>query len=210
MQAGAIVNAFGLQAGMRILDLGCGAGRHSDAFSKMGFEVLGVDQSSELIAQAKKRGSEAKFLCADFYKESFSGFDVVINLFTSFGYFETDQENADLFDKVRQALVPGGFFFLDYLHPEGVRRSFVKEENLDVEGEPVKIQRMIEGDFVFKKIMFPGKTYLERVKLYTKDQVEQMAKERGFTPLFVWDDYLGNPWRNDGNRQIFGFAASEK
>jgi len=82
----------------KILDLACGAGRHSIEFAKKGFELTAVDLSKNLLDAAKKNAEainiKVNFIRADLRKfKSNEKFDLVLNLFTSFGYFNNDEDN---------------------------------------------------------------------------------------------------------------------
>ena len=208
-----LIQVLELSGQERILDLSCGTGRHSFTLAHRGFTVVGVDLSPIVIEEAKKElkgfpSLPLTFVIGDMRELKGLGiFDVVVSLFTSFGYFSSDRENAAVFGSVRMHLKKGGQFFLDYLHPEQVKGNLVPYEKRLVEGEEVEIYRKIEGDTVIKNIEFPGRKYQERVKLYSRDQVEQMLKEHSFEIVATWDDYQGNPWNANGNRQIFRCCA---
>src|SRR5919199_5263013 len=87
----------GLRPPMRILDLGCGQGRHSIELARRGYEVTGLDQSPVLLAEAKHRAAEAgvnvRWILADMRDAPKEDFDLCVNLFTSFGYFAEDADN---------------------------------------------------------------------------------------------------------------------
>lgn len=192
----------------RILDLACGTGRHSVAFGAKGHPVIGIDLSETLIKQAHERLQDndilVTFQIADlFHLPEIGLFDLVVNLFTSFGYFEEDSRNQEVFHIVHNHLHDTGAFFLDYLHPIHVRNSLIAQEELMVQGEPVTIQRRIEEGIVVKEIHFPGRSYCEKVKLYSKDQIIEMLNNANLEVMNIWNDYEGNPWEEEGNRQLF-------
>jgi SAM-dependent methyltransferase len=204
-----ITDTLGLQRTERVLDLACGTGRHSLAFALSGYSVLGVDLSPTLIEEARRRlhdheGISASFYVADMFNlPQIGSFDLIVNLFTSFGYFADNEKNEEMFQVVKDHLKPEGQFFLDYLHPFNVKQTLVKEEVLEVEGERVVVTRSLEKDCVVKIIQFPGRTYKESVKLYEREQIEQMMHRHGLIINNVWNDYQGNPWKINGDRQLF-------
>jgi len=113
-----IIQTLELKPGDRILDLCCGQGRHSVELTKREFRVSGVDLSEYLLVLAKKTayeaGVDARFHCCDMRELLWEAeFDVVINMFTSFGYFESDEENEKALRAARKALRPGGRLLLD-------------------------------------------------------------------------------------------------
>lgn len=211
-----LTRSIDLRGDEKILDLGCGMGRHSIELAKKGFEVVGVDLSSYLIKKGQKElenfpNVKAKLIVGDmFHIVDMEPFDVVINMFTSFGYFPDDGENARVFEVVKNQLKPGGKFFLDYLHPFQVIRDLKDFEDKVLDGEKIEISRRIEGDRVIKTIVFsdPERKYQEKVKLYTRDQIEGMLSAYSLKVLDVWNDYEGNPWREDGDRQLFYCVSS--
>ena len=201
-----IIRSLDLSGAERILDLGCGNGRHSLAFAKKGFDVVGIDLSETLIAQAKRDNNNAKarFIVADIFALPEIGvFDLVINLFTSFGYFKEDSDNSKLLKIAHNHLVDKGKFFLDYLHPSQVIREMVPEVVKEIAGEKVVITKNIEGDRIVKTIVFPGRTYQEKVKMYDRGKIESFLNSSGFEIQAVWNDYKGNPWKEEGDRQLF-------
>jgi SAM-dependent methyltransferase len=98
------------------LDLCCGPGRHSLALAQKGFAVTAVDRSRFLLDKARDRaaGAGVEFVEADmreFVREG--AFDLAVNLFTSFGYFETPEEDFQTLRNVRASMKPGGVFVID-------------------------------------------------------------------------------------------------
>lgn len=210
VQSAFIIKALDLQGDEKILDLGCGTGRHVIEFAKRGFNVTGIDVSAYLIEQGKKvlqdSDLDATLIVADMFDLPDLGlFDVVLNVFTSFGYFPQDEQNARVFDAVRSHLRPDGKFFLDYLHPAQVIRNLIPFEVKEVGEERVEITKRIEGGRILKTIVFshPKREYVEKVKLYTRSQIEEMLSAHSLQVQEVWNDYDGSPWRDDGDRQLF-------
>jgi cyclopropane fatty-acyl-phospholipid synthase-like methyltransferase len=124
-----VVNALELAEGARVLDLCCGWGRHSVRLAQHGFRVTGLDLSAYHLrlaqAAARKAGVEVEWVRADM-RDVPRGrrFDAVINMFTSFGYFETEAEDQKVLDGVARALRPGGRFFIDTINHDGLMRVF--------------------------------------------------------------------------------------
>jgi SAM-dependent methyltransferase len=103
------------------LDLCCGPGRHSLALAQKGFAVTAVDRSRFLLDKARERaaGAPVEFVEADMREFVRQGaFDLAINLFTSFGYFETPDEDLQVLRNVRASIKPGGVFVIDVLGKE--------------------------------------------------------------------------------------------
>lgn len=193
----------------RLLDLACGSGRHAIEFAKRGLSVVGVDRSPVLIDEANKEAKlctelDLQFVVADMRhlsENELGHFDTVVSLFTSFGYF-SDQDNAMVLKEIRKCLKPQGLFILDYLHPEQVKRALVPKEEKSIDGEKVIITRKIEGDQVIKTIQFPGRSYQEAVKLYTKENLITMVEAAEMDVNAVWNDFEGAKWSSKGERQV--------
>ncbi len=111
-----------LKKNAKILDLACGHGRHAIKLAKQGYSVTGLDFSKHFIKlakeEAKKQDAKVSFICDDMRKFSFvNKFNAVISMFTSFGYFDDDNDNILVLKKISRALKPKGIFFLDINNP---------------------------------------------------------------------------------------------
>ena len=110
-----LINDLKIPEHSKIIDLACGKGRHAVFLNRMGFEVLGLDLSEESISQNKIFENDTlKFKVHDMreaiYPEiSTQKVDAVCNLFTSFGYFESDVEDKKIIRSVADALVKNEF-----------------------------------------------------------------------------------------------------
>jgi SAM-dependent methyltransferase len=130
-----LMEALDLGPGAVVLDLCCGHGRHSIALARLGFEVTGLDLSSRHLEMARGAASEAnlsvKWLRSDMRQiptELTGVFDAVINMFTAFGYFDTEEEDQEVLLGVARSLKPGGAFFLDFINREFVIRRFTASD----------------------------------------------------------------------------------
>ncbi len=107
----------------RVLDLGCGPARHSVIFTQKGFEVTGVDRSPFLLNIACKLTAGAGVELVETDMRNFvrpGAFDLAVSLFTSFGYFDTREEDLAVLRNVRASLKPGGVFVIDVTSKEYV------------------------------------------------------------------------------------------
>ncbi|MCL5291451.1 MAG: class I SAM-dependent methyltransferase [Actinobacteria bacterium] len=108
-----IIALLEIEPGAKILDLCCGYGRHAVLLAKKGYSVTGVDVSDLMLeaARTKARSERADIECvaADMRKLPFeTKFDAVINLFTSFGYFDAETEDFTVLEEVARVLKKGG------------------------------------------------------------------------------------------------------
>ncbi|NQW30439.1 MAG: class I SAM-dependent methyltransferase [Ignavibacteria bacterium] len=192
----------GLQEGSKILDLCCGFGRHSLALAECGFTVTGLDASTHLINRATEMFAHPNvdYVVGDMrgpYPEN--NFDAIVNFFTSFGYFDSNEENAKVIQTVSNHLKPGGLFLLDFLNEHLVRNSLVPESMSFIEGVTIIEERSINGNFVEKKITVNNpcsfeQEFHERVWLYTRDELVAMVQQCGFEILSVLGGYNAEPF----------------
>lgn len=118
-----------LEKGMKILDLCCGHGRHTIELAKRGYQMTGLDLNTFFLDKAKRDAKAAgvtiSWIKNDMREVPFqSEFDVVVNLFTAFGYLENDDEDQKVLHQVTKALKPGGQFTLDVIHRDRIMRVF--------------------------------------------------------------------------------------
>jgi SAM-dependent methyltransferase len=183
----------------RTLDLACGPGRHTGHFRARGAEVVGFDLSMPLLSMAKHRNGAARpaLVRGDMRRLPFRDgtFDLVVNLFTSFGYFAQDEQDAVVLQCAAAALRPGGWFVLDYLNASMVRASLVPHETTQVGERRVAVQRRITDDdrYVVKEIHLAdqGRSFVERVRLFTPRDLERMLVAAGLVVQHRFGDYSG-------------------
>jgi SAM-dependent methyltransferase len=124
-------------------------------------------------------------------------FDVVVNLFTSFGYFDSDEQHLAVLKEVARTLVPGGWFVLDYFNASLIRKNLVGYEIVDIGGKRVEVKRRIsdDGDFVIKNmtLLEEGGSYLERVRLFEPQQLQRFLGKSGFHVKNIFGGYDGEP-----------------
>lgn len=187
-----------LPQGAEILDLCCGMGRHSLALSEAGYKVTGVDLSEVLLREARSQtgAGEVTWIRSDMRQLPLGGgFDAVVNLFTSFGYFEEDEEQIKVLREIHRMLKPGGKFIIDFLNPAYVIRHLVPRSTREDGETLIDESRRIENGYVKKDIVLTGKTggkprrYHERVKLYSLETFSAMIAAAGLQLEAVYGSY---------------------
>jgi SAM-dependent methyltransferase len=200
----------------RVLDLACGSGRHAISFAKRGYsDVTGVDLSSALLdegrAAAKELALPIKFLERDMRDVPQEKFDLAVNLFTSFGYFNKDEENAEVIVNVAQSLNDGGYFVIDFLNSLYVRKHLVAhDERLLPGGKRLEQSRWIEDGRVEKRLLIrdveEAHEYAESVRLFELKDFERMFTTAGLTLEYLFGDYMGEPFDKGKSSRLIMFA----
>jgi SAM-dependent methyltransferase len=192
-----IAKTLELRPGWRVLDVGCGAGRHTRAFAERGARCIGLDLSAALLRLARQT-TAAPLVRADMRHLPIrpASMDLTVNLFTSFGYFERDAEHAAALAEMIGTVKPGGWFVIDFLNPEAVRERLVPRQTMEVSGEQIEVTRSVspDGRYVCKSIQVPkGKRYFERVRLFTPGQISKMVEDTGLRVRYAFGDYDASP-----------------
>ncbi|MBN1373417.1 MAG: class I SAM-dependent methyltransferase [Anaerolineaceae bacterium] len=189
-------NVLELTGKERILDLACGFGRHSLELASRGCKVVGVDITPAYIEeankQAKEKGLDAEFVCADLRELRYNGeFDVVLNLADgAIGYLENDQENLKIFDAISLALKPGGKHVMDVCNGGYAARHFPSRTWLfgknalslaDFEWD-AQYSLMFYGGLEFKYgevFTRPEEIYSNPTRLYNLRELSEIFQQRG-------------------------------
>ncbi|HET7584618.1 MAG TPA: class I SAM-dependent methyltransferase [Gemmatimonadaceae bacterium] len=180
----------------RVLDLACGAGRHMGALAEHWWTV-GLDLSPALLRVARSRHIASPLVRADMRALPFrtASFGLVVNLFTSFGYFRDDAQHQRVLDEVGRVTRPGGWFVLDYLNDAYVRATLVPRDERCVGSRSVEQERDITPDrrYVCKTIRLvdEARSFTERVRLFTPDELRAMLTRARFTVAHLFGDYGG-------------------
>lgn len=167
-----------------ILDLACGKGRHSVYLNSLGYDVIGADLSENSIEHANQFANDhLKFLVQDMRTPFNFQVDAVFNMFTSFGYFDDDQEDINILNNVKNLIKEEGVFVLDYMNVTKVVANLVTKETISRDGIDFHITRNVENGFIVKRISFTDNNenyeFQERVKCLDIRKFEAFCKEVG-------------------------------
>ena len=189
----------------KILDMACGAGRHAILLARKNYDVTAVDLSENLLAIAKQTADNENlsinFVHSDIRKfNPTDTFDLILNLFTSFGYFETDEENFAVLRKAYNLLIYEGYFVLDFFNSEYLAHNLVEYSTEVVDDEEIHLYRKIKNKRVIKKIVITknGKLnqFEESVRMFTKGELADAITKIGFDIYKTFGDFLGNEFDN--------------
>ena len=194
-----------------ILDLACGKGRHSIYLNKLGYQVTGVDLSENSIAIAKEFSNETlQFETHDMREPMNETFDAVFNLFTSFGYFDTHEDNIKTLKAIKESINEYGFGVIDFFNVDYIIENLVAEETKEIDGITFNIKRSVENKKIIKEIRFEDKGesffYTEKVSAFTLEDFEAMMEEAGIYLLEIFGDYkLRKFYKSQSERLIMIF-----
>ncbi len=191
-----LIKKLGLSIGAKLWDNACGRGRHAYFLSKYGYKVIGTDVCEHNIEEANKNFSlhNASFFVHDMRREFYVNyFDMVLNLFTSIGYFHYNYEEEKAIHVMGSALKKGGSLVIDFFNPVRLRNKIVPHETKKVKGIFFEIKRELVNEIVLKHIHIKdGKkklNYIERVKLLPKDFFVNSLEKNGIRVKEIWGNY---------------------
>jgi SAM-dependent methyltransferase len=176
--------------------------------ARKGYQVTGIDLSERAIKTAQEKAVHAGLSKVDFQVRDMRNplpekFDAILNLFTTFGYFLDDEENARVLDSVAKMLNKEGTFVLDYLNAPYVKESLTHEDSGKFQDIDYIIKRYLKKGAVHKDIIFrkeptgEEKTYSERVKLYDLNWFRQKMEQRHLQIDHVYGDYSGGTYKEE-------------
>lgn len=194
--------------GSYALDLACGAGRHSITLNRAGLNVLGVDLSVNSIHEAKKSENQNLHFEVHDMREILhvNTFDIIFNLFTSFGYFENADDDLKVLQACNTQLKANGLMVLDYFNVEKIIPA-LPYQGIESRGEiDFHIQKKIIDNHIIKTIDFEanGETYHfeEKVAAYQLPDFIRMFNEAGFTIKHIFGNYYLEPYQLNSERVI--------
>ncbi|MFM2136791.1 MAG: hypothetical protein RL021_2191 [Bacteroidota bacterium] len=195
-----LISRIPFHKGATVLDVACGKGRHSIYLNSKGFDVTGFDLSEKSIEHNLDYENDRLHFYRHDMREVFrvNYFDYVVNLFSSFGYFESDRDNLHALRSSVKALKRGGTFVLDYANSIWIRNTLVQESEETADGILFKIRKRIREPFVEKEIQLTDGTevhhYLERLRLFEPEVLTDMMQSCGLEIKSVYGDYDLQPF----------------
>src|SRR6266853_3169668 len=195
----------------RILDLPCGQGRHAIELARRGYDVTGADLSPYLLSVAAERGRaggvRVRWLSADM-RQPIAGetFDVVLNLFTSLGYFADEADDRKVIGAAATMLLPGGRVVVELINGERVMAHFQEREWFTVGQAAVVERRSLDRParrmVVERTVTTPKETEvnLHAIRLYDGRDVSGIMRNAGFGRVDLYGDWSGEPLTPDSLR----------
>ena len=198
----------------RVLDLCCGQGRHSVELARRGFSVTGVDRTRSYLERARKRAIDAgvrvEFIQEDARAfEQFGTFDAVLNLYTSFGYFESREEELAVLRHVHASLRPGGQLLMDVNGKEVMARMFTPSVAGELHDGSLFVElRSVRPGWEWidsRWILIRGKERIEHhvsIRTYSGAELTALLHEAGFADVDLFGSFVGTPYDTTAQRLI--------
>jgi SAM-dependent methyltransferase len=214
-----ILKALKTKNGAQLLDLCCGAGRHTRVFAKAGMNVTGLDLSHDLLEAARAiPHPRARFVEADMRALPFAGasFDAVVNLFTSFGYFEKESDNQKVLSEVARVLKPGAPFLMDYLNVELTLANLVRHSIRECGEACVDERRSYDPRRKrlnkISRWTCEGETCIRResVRAYKRAELHEMLRHAGLMPIKDFGDLSGAAFKAKKTPRLVILARNSK
>jgi SAM-dependent methyltransferase len=201
--------------GAAVLDLCCGPGRHSLESARRGFRVTGVDRTARYLetarAAATREGLTVEFVQEDmrhFHRPA--AFDLALNLFSSFGYFEDEVENLRVLRQLHEALKPGGQVLLEMAGKEPLARTFqprtwhrhaerdeyLLEERIIRDG-----WRRMENHWIWMRGP-EQQVFTWQIRLYSGAELTDLLAEAGFAGVQLYGSLAGTPYDQTAQRLV--------
>lgn len=190
-----------------LLDLGCGKGRHSIYLNSLGFNVIGADLSKNSISEAKKHENDTlKFLEHDMRNPFKNKYQAILNLFTSFGFFEDDKEDISILNNIKNGLKENGVAIIDFMNVKKVLKNLVSHETQHIEGIDFNISRYSENGFIVKEINFDADgihhRFFEKVKILDLAKIKTYLNSVDFKIKHVFGNYQLEDFNEDSSDRL--------
>ena len=202
-----LISRLQIDKNSSILDLACGRGRYSLYLSNIGYKVTGIDISKENISEAKKNESDKlNYILHDMRQPLNQKFDLILNLFTSFGYYQEDIDNISIIRSIKSNLNNEGKAVIDFLNIDYVLDNLIKYEEKTVDQTKFVINRYLENNLLIKDITIDSNNkqykFQEKVKAYRVKDFLTMFKDCNIELKEKFGDYHFNSFNKDSSPRL--------
>jgi len=208
-----VLQLAGVDAG-EALDLCCGPGRHTIELAKRGFKVTAVDRTEFLLDKARANAAAAG-VPVDFVLEDMrrftrpQSFDLIINLFTSFGYFEDEADDLRVLQLARDNLKPGGAFVVEMVSKEWLAKSFQPTVSTKLPNGDLLVQRhdviddwtRVQNEWTLVQDIHV-RTIEFRHRVYSGHEFKELLRAAELPDARVYGDLDGRPYGLEVKRLV--------
>lgn len=183
-----------------IIDIACGRGRHAIYLNKKGYAVTGIDLSEQNIKYAQQfEQKNLHFYVHDMRKLFYINyFDIALNLFTSFGYFDTEKDHINALKAFRKGLKADGTFILDYFNTRKIIEHLTHQEIKTIDGIEFHLHKFVSEGKIVKHINFEHRlkdyAFEERVQAFLLQDFERMLGLSGMQIIEKFGSYTLEPF----------------
>lgn len=190
-----------------ILDLACGKGRHSIFLNSLGYFVTGVDLSEQSIKKASQSSNDRlKFMIHDMRYPIESNYDVILNMFTSFGYFDSIDDNFNVLKTIKNSLNKDGIGVIDFMNSNYIINHLVLQNNVEIDGIQFDIKRNFKDGIITKIITVTDgdqtTKYEERVRAFNQQDFFSMISEANLRFVKCFGSYDLDPYNAQTSERL--------
>ena len=212
----ALQQKLSIPKGSLVLDAACGKGRHAKTLFEAGYNVEAYDLSQSNIDEAKSLETNGLRFFQQDMREALpqtNHYQAIFNFFTSFGYFESTDENQLAFYRFFQGLKKGGVLVIDFFNPTYVLANLVPEEVIVREGIHFHVKRYAQNGYLYKEIVFSDKGkdchFEEKVEIIQKNDFIAYASKAGFQTIDLLGDYQLNAFDEKSSPRMIFFWVKQ-
>ena len=190
-----LIDYLQIPKGSKLIDVACGKGRHAKYFNKKGMDVVGVDLSQNSINTAKKDENKNLQFSVHDMRENYqeNSFDVVTNLFTSFGYFEDNKDEQKAINAMASNLKKEGILIIDFMNAKKVIANLVLNEQKTINNIQFDITRQVKNGYILKDIRITDgveqQQFQEKVKAITLANYSEFITNAGLKIIDIFGNY---------------------
>jgi len=190
-----LVSKLNLKENSNLIDIACGKGRHARYFNKKGLNVTGVDLSQNSINYASNFTTQTLSFHVHDMRRSFKKnyFDIATNLFTSFGYFEKEEDDLLALKAMAKNLKKNGILIIDFMNTEKILKNLISHEEKYIDNIKFSIKRYIENNIIIKEIKITDEkkqyNFLESVRNIKLNDFKKMISKSNLRIIDMFGDY---------------------
>jgi SAM-dependent methyltransferase len=200
----------------KILDAACGKGRHAIFIEELGFSIDGFDLAENSINIAKKfENRKLKFYVNDIRKPlNINHYNYALNLFTSFGYFDDENDNQLAIDSIAKSLKKNGLLVLDFMNANKIINNLITNETKTIEEITFNIIRKFSNNYITKDIKFVDKGvdyhFQEKVKALTLSNFKVYFKSAKLNIEAIFGDYELHTFNEETSNRLIILARKNE